>query len=53
MIENIKVLGTVQIGENLKEWLKLSEDIGGLTLVGTFVRTDSLKEIVKEESDDD
>jgi hypothetical protein len=51
MIEDIKVLGTVQIGEAAKTWLKLSEDVGGMTLIGTFVRTDTLKEVNKVDDD--
>jgi hypothetical protein len=59
MLEEIKVLGTVVIGETdqkplmvaRNEWLKLSEDIGGMTLIGTFFRTDALRDKSKKEFD--
>lgn len=37
-----------------KPYLKLSEDIGGLTLIGTFVRTENIEicEEFKEEDDE-
>jgi hypothetical protein len=57
MSEEIKVLGTVKVVDvnqnpivvKRKNWLKLSEDIGGMTLIGTFVLTDSLVDLDIEE----
>ena len=59
MSEEIKVLGTVKVVDvnqdpivvKRKNWLKLSEDIGGMTLIGTFVLTDSLVDLDIEEKD--
>ena len=59
MSEEIKVLGTVKVVDvnqnpiviKRKNWLKISEDIGGMTLIGTFVLTDSLVDLDKEEKD--
>lgn len=61
MIEDIRVLGTVKVVDinqnpltvKRKNWLKLSEDVGGMTLIGTFVLTDSLVDLDKEEKRDD
>jgi hypothetical protein len=57
MIEEIKVLGTVKVVDvnqnpivvKRKNWLKLSEDIGGMTLIGTFCLTESLVNLDREE----
>ena len=57
MLDDIKVLSTVKVVDvnqnpitvKRKNWLKLSEDVGGMTLIGTFVLTDSLIELDKEE----
>jgi hypothetical protein len=59
MLEEIKVLGTVKVVDvnqnpivvKRKNWLKLSEDIGGMTLIGTFYLTESLVDLDKEEKD--
>jgi hypothetical protein len=60
MIEDIRVLGTVKVVDvnqapikvKRKNWLKLSEDVGGMTLIGTFVLTDSLVDLDEEDDDD-
>ena len=57
MLEEIKVLGTVKVVDvnqnpivvKRKNWLKLSEDIDGMTLIGTFCLTESLVNLDKEE----
>jgi len=57
MLEEIKVLGTVKVVDvnqnpivvKRKNWLKLSEDIGGMTLIGTFYLTESLVNLDREE----
>jgi hypothetical protein len=36
----VRIRGTVLMDE--KPWMKLTEDIGGLTMIGKFVRTDLL-----------
>lgn len=50
MIFNVE--GTVMLDG--KPYLKLSEDLGGLTLIGTFVRTERLVvcEEIKEDDDE-
>jgi hypothetical protein len=60
MLEEIKVLGTVKVVDvnqnpivvKRKNWLKLSEDIGGMTLIGTFYLTESLVNLDREEKND-
>jgi len=57
MLEEIKVLGTVKVVDvnqnpivvKRKNWLKLSEDIDGMTLIGTFCLTESLVNLDREE----
>jgi hypothetical protein len=57
MLEEIKVLGTVKVVDvnqnpivvKRKNWLKLSEDVGGMTLIGTFYLTESLVNLDREE----
>lgn len=59
MIKDIDVFGTVLLLDEdqnpmalrRSNWLKLSEDIGGMTLVGTFVRTNSLVSLEEEKND--
>ena len=57
MLEGIKVLGNVVFLDDDQnpvivlrdKWLKLSEDMGGMTLIGTFVKTKLLADLKEEE----
>ena len=59
MLRDIDVFGTVLLldaDENpvalrRSNWLKLSGDIGGMTLVGTFVQTNLLVDLEEEKGD--